>query len=129
MQTMLAEQGPIDLCVLGLGANGHLAFNEPADLLHYGPHAAELSPESMQHPMIDVARSRPRYGLTVGIGDILRSRRVLLLVSGAHKASQLKRLMSGEITTRFPASLLSLHPEATILCDATAAGGLGGRAT
>jgi galactosamine-6-phosphate isomerase len=95
-------------------------------VLHHGPHVADLSPESMRHPMIKIARSRPRYGLTVGIGDIMRSRCVLLLVSGAHKAPQLKRLLSGEISTRFPASLLSMHPQATILCDAAAAGGAAG---
>jgi galactosamine-6-phosphate isomerase len=124
IQNWLAEHGPIDLCLLGLGGNGHLAFNEPADMLQYSPHVAELSAESMRHPMLDVARARPRYGLTVGIGDIMRSRRVLLLVSGEHKATQLKRLLSGGITTRFPASLLSLHRQATILCDSAAASGV-----
>jgi galactosamine-6-phosphate isomerase len=121
----LRDNGPIDLCVLGLGRNGHLAFNEPSESLTFGPHIAKLSEESLRHPMLGSARSGPRYGLTIGIGDIMRSRKVLLLVSGEQKAAQLRRLMNCGITTLFPASVLALHPRLTILCDAAAARGVG----
>jgi galactosamine-6-phosphate isomerase len=117
----LREQGPIDLCVLGLGINGHLAFNEPAVTLKPGPHVATLSPASLGHPMLHDARSEPTYGLTVGMADILRSRQILLLVSGQSKAEQLRRLLDGGIITQFPASFLQLHANLTILCDADAA--------
>jgi galactosamine-6-phosphate isomerase len=119
--TWLADHGPIDLCVLGLGANGHLAFNEPADFLTPGPHVARLTETSLRHPMLQSARGRPQFGLTVGMADILQSRRVLLLVSGGHKATQLRRFMEGRITTQFPASFLLLHPNLTVLCDREAA--------
>ena len=121
MASWLARHGPIDLCVLGLGANGHLAFNEPAETLTPGPHVARLTETSLRHPMLQSARGRPAFGFTVGMADILQSRRVLLLVSGAHKAAQLRRLVEGRITTQFPASFLLLHPNLTVLCDREAA--------
>jgi len=117
VERWLCEHGPIGVCVLGLGANGHLAFNEPADVLHPGPHAARLSRESLRHPMLGLSRATPAYGLTIGMADILRSRQILLLVSGAHKSTQLARLREPIVSTHFPASFLWLHPDVTILCD------------
>jgi galactosamine-6-phosphate isomerase len=73
IEAWLAGHGPIDLCVLGLGINGHIGFNEPAEALQPGPHVAQLAAESMQHPMLLRSPARPRYGLTLGIGDICRS--------------------------------------------------------
>jgi galactosamine-6-phosphate isomerase len=123
----LGEHGPVDLCVLGLGANGHLGFNEPADVLRPGPHVARLSSASLEHPMLDEAQGQASFGLTLGMADILQSRRTLLLVSGRHKAAQLRRLIEGGITTQFPASFLHLHSNLTILCDADAASQLHSR--
>ena len=120
----LERHGPMDLCILGLGLNGHLLLNEPGAALTAAPHVARLSPESKRHAMLQQARSRPRYGLTIGLAGILQSRRILLLVSGAKKARQLKRLVNGPLTTQCPASFLQLHPNLTIVCDAAAAGGL-----
>jgi galactosamine-6-phosphate isomerase len=122
--TWLREHGPIDLCVLGLGANGHLAFNEPGESLTPGSHVATLTETSLRHPMLNGTTARPQYGLTLGMADILHSRRILLLVSGAKKAEQLQRTLEGPITTRFPASFLRLHADVTILCDRDAAGGI-----
>jgi galactosamine-6-phosphate isomerase len=120
VQDWLAAHGPADVCVLGLGLNGHLGFNEPAGCLTPGPHAAELSRESREHSMIQQARTQPGYGLTLGIRDILQSREILLLVSGARKQAQLARLLRPEITPEFPASFLWLHSAVTICCDAAA---------
>jgi galactosamine-6-phosphate isomerase len=116
----LAEHGPIDTCVLGLGVNGHLGFNEPADYLQPHAHVAQLSGASQLHAMLNLARTRPTYGLTLGMSDILHARQVLLLVSGAAKHEPLRRLERGRISTDFPASLLELHPQALLLCDAKA---------
>lgn len=118
----LGGHGPIDLCVLGLGTNGHLALVEPAAELVRGAHVATLSAASLGHSMLASATCEPAFGMTLGIDDLLGSRRVLLLVSGAHKRTQLARLIEGPISTWFPASLLWLHPSATLLCtrDATA---------
>jgi putative deaminase/isomerase len=119
--TVLEEQGPIDLCVLGLGLNGHLGLNEPGPELHPGPHVAPLSRTSLDHPMVRRARAHIRHGVTLGMGDILRSRKVLLLVSGAHKREAMARLRDPRVSTSFPASLLWLHGDVTCLCDREAA--------
>lgn len=117
----LAANGPIDVQILGLGENGHLGFNEPAPELQSGPHRAQLSPVSLSHAMLGRSRNRVAYGLTLGMDDILNSRRILLLVSGARKAQQLLRLFAGGVTNEFPASWLQRHSDVVIFCDAAAA--------
>jgi galactosamine-6-phosphate isomerase len=113
----LAAHGPIDICLLGLGRNGHVAMNEPAAAMTPHAHVAELTRSSRQHALLKPLAKKPRYGLTLGMADIMRSRRILLLVNGKQKRTALSRLMQPGITTRFPASLLWLHPDATVLCD------------
>ena len=117
----LDTHGPIDICVLGLGVNGHLALNEPGDELAPHAHPARLAAESMVHPMLQASASRPSCGLTLGMGDILKSRRILLLVNGARKREPLQRLLQPVISTRYPGSFLWLHADVTILCDREAA--------
>src|SRR5207247_10744069 len=73
----LARHGPIDVCVLGLGRNGHLLMNEPAAELPPGPHGARLAASTRRHSMLTGVKSPPRRGLTMGLADILRSRTVL----------------------------------------------------
>ena len=118
----LAGHGPIDLCILGLGGNGHVAMNEPGDAMIPEVHVARLAPSSRNHAMLAGLARKPRFGLTLGLGDILRSRRILLLVSGRGKRQVLKRLLEPSVTPRFPASFLWLHPDVTVLCDREAAG-------
>jgi galactosamine-6-phosphate isomerase len=117
----LGVEGPIDICILGLGQNGHIAMNEPAAAFVAHSHVARLARSSLNHPMLRNFARKPRFGLTIGIGDILRSRKILLLVNGLHKRAALQRLCKPEITTRFPASFLWLHPQVTVLCDRMAA--------
>ncbi|MEN9403712.1 MAG: hypothetical protein RL091_2415 [Verrucomicrobiota bacterium] len=117
----LDREGPVDLQILGLGANGHLGFNEPGAAADAGPHLAQLTATSLSHTMLTGARDPVSRGLTLGLGDILRSRRIFLLVSGAHKAAQLRRLALGEESPDFPASLLHRHPAVTVFCDVAAA--------
>lgn len=119
----LAVNGPIDICILGLGFNGHIAMNEPGTSAKLLAHVAKLAPSSRHHPMLKGLARKPTCGLTLGLGQILQSRKVLLLVSGKKKRAVLRRLMTPEITTRFPASFLWLHPDATVLCDQEAIDG------
>ena len=114
--------GPIDLCILGLGANGHIAMNEPGHVLQPFAHVAPLSESSLRHPMLAKSAKRPRYGLTLGIAEILASRQILLLVSGEKKREAMRRLLRPEITTDFPASLLWTHGNCTVLSDKQATG-------
>ena len=115
VQNWLGRNGPIDLCVLGLGVNGHLGLNEPGEALSAFAHVAKLAASTRNHGMLKQRTVKPTRGLTVGMAEILQSRKILLLVSGARKQKALRRLMRGEITTQFPASLLWMHPDATIL--------------
>lgn len=118
----LARNGPIDLCLLGLGLNGHVAMNEPGAELLPSAHVAKLARTSSHHPMLKEAAHKPRYGLTLGLGEILCSRQILLLVSGPHKRAILKRVLQPRVTTQVPASFLWLHSAATVLCDRAALG-------
>ena len=117
MQLTLEQQGPIDLCILGIGKNGHIAFNEPAESMNFNFHIAQLSPESLQHPMAEAMGDKPHYGLTIGLGDIFKSKKVLLLITGKGKRDICDKLLSQKITTQLPASLLWLHPDVECLID------------
>ena len=117
----LAENGPIDICLLGLGTNGHVAMNEPASISIPHAHVARLAETSRHHALLKDLTRKPRHGLTLGMGEILSSKTILLLVSGPIKRIALKRLIRPQVTTRFPASLLWLHPDAIVLCDKAAA--------
>jgi galactosamine-6-phosphate isomerase len=113
----LDENGPIDLCVLGLGLNGHVGFNEPAAYLQPHAHVAQLSDATLAHPMVTCCDTGPKCGLTLGMADLLQARRILMIVTGAAKRGPLASLMSGRITTEFPASLLQLHGDVQVVCD------------
>ncbi len=117
----LEKNGPIDVCVLGLGINGHLGFNEPGHVLNTDCHIAKLTPESLSHTMLSTTHERPSHGLTMGMREILASRTILLLVFGAAKAEQLHRMVTGGLSTRFPASFLTLHENVVCVCDEAAA--------
>ena len=125
IEAALAAAGPIDLCILGLGRNGHLALNEPSDGFDPFCHVAALDEQSRAHPMLAGADASVRQGLTLGLGDILRARRILLLVSGSAKREPLARLAARHVTPRLPASFLWLHGRAECLCDRAAATGTG----
>ena len=121
----LEDAGPIDLCILGLGLNGHLGLNEPAESFAPFCHVATLSAQSRGHPMLAETGGAVRQGLTLGLGDILRARQVLLLVSGAAKQAPMARLAKRRVTPQLPASFLWLHGNAVCLCDEDAATGSG----
>lgn len=113
----LHENGPVDLCILGIGTNGHLGFNEPGEYLHPTSHRIRLTEASCGHQMVADSSYRPEYGITLGMKDILLSKKILLLVNGEHKKPVMKDFLSRKITSRLPASLLWLHPEVTCLCS------------
>jgi len=117
IQEYIDEQGPIDLCIVGIGLNGHVAFNEPAGFLQPNCHVQELSEKSLSHPMAVDMGTKPAYGLTLGMVDILNSKQLILLIHGLNKAEITREFMTKKITTSLPASLLWLHPNALCLCD------------
>ncbi|MDO3625638.1 galactosamine-6-phosphate isomerase [Mucilaginibacter sp. BT774] len=114
----LDEHGPIDLCILGLGKNGHIAFNEPADILQPRAHLSPLSSTSLEHTMIKSTGEPIKYGMTLGMTDILQSKKIILLVNGSHKNAIMQKLMERKISTQLPASFLWLHANAQCFyCD------------
>ena len=113
----METQGPIDICILGLGANGHLALNEPAAQLEPQAHVASLSEESLQHPMIASLEQKPSYGLTLGMEEILSSRLIIMLVSGKGKKQIAELFLKGKVSTELPASFLWQHPNVECLVD------------
>ncbi|AEE49084.1 galactosamine-6-phosphate isomerase [Haliscomenobacter hydrossis] len=114
VQKMLEQQGPIDLCILGLGLNGHLAFNEPGEYLQPHCHVAQLTEASLGHSMAQDMEGVKLYGLTLGMSDILAAKEIMLLISGASKVEITKRLLEGKISTQLPASFLWLHPKVKV---------------
>ncbi len=120
MAQWLGEQGPIDLCVLGLGLSGHVGFNEPGSDPDGGPHVATLAQETLRHSMAVGADLAQLAGVTLGLRDILASRRILFLVSGAGKQEVFRCCVRGPVSSACPASFLRLHPSVDALYDASA---------
>lgn len=126
----IRRAGGIDLLVLGLGVNGHIGFNEPSDGLEAQTHVARLAATTRQANAAIFAGRRgavPRRALSMGIGTILRARRIVLLATGSAKAEAVRRLVLGTVTTRMPASLLQVHPSAEVWLDTEAAARLTAR--
>lgn len=117
IENELGKAGPIDICILGLGMNGHLALNEPATFMEAGPHVSKLSQSSLTHPMIGTSQARPSYGLTLGMADILQSVCILILISGSKKKEIASVFLNRQISTALPASFLWLHQNVICLID------------
>jgi galactosamine-6-phosphate isomerase len=117
IQKELRQISSLDICILGLGKNGHIGFNEPSDVLLPNCHKAHLSHDSLQHQMVEDLKHKPTYGLTMGMGDILRSKKIILLVSGSGKEAIFNRLQRPEINPQLPASFLWLHPQVDCFVD------------
>jgi galactosamine-6-phosphate isomerase len=107
----------MDICILGLGMNGHLALNEPGESLEAHVHISKLSGSSLTHSMIGEMKIKPSYGLTLGMADILQSTFILLIISGTKKKKITADLLDGKISTSLPASFLWLHPNVVCLVD------------
>ncbi len=126
----LAEAGGLDLAVVGIGLNGHLAFNEPAPQLVARTHRVRLAASTRRANASGFGnrwQDVPTHALSMGIGTILSARRVVLLATGPHKAAIVQRALSGPVTTRVPASLLQVHPDVVVVLDRAAAALLSGR--
>lgn len=112
--------GPLDICILGLGKNGHIAFNEPAETLNPDFHKAKLAESTIAHDPALSAGSEPAYGLCVGMEGIMQSKKIIFLVTGKGKQEAVKRIMERRIGTDCPASFLWMHPNVECLIDTSA---------
>jgi glucosamine-6-phosphate deaminase len=124
IERQLADVGGLDLAIVGIGMNGHVAFNEPAPALEARTHRVRLASSSRRLHAGAFGRWQrvPAHALTMGIGTILSARRILLMATGAHKAAIVRRALGGPVTTRVPASLLQAHPNVDVVLDEAAAG-------
>jgi glucosamine-6-phosphate deaminase len=112
----LRRTGGLDLTFLGLGRNGHIGFNEPGTPFDSRTRVVELT-QSTRHANADLFPGGhvPEEAITMGIGTILESRRIVLLAAGKGKEEAIARLQSGEVTEEFPASALWKHGDVTVL--------------
>jgi galactosamine-6-phosphate isomerase len=117
IQDELDEIGPIDVCVLGVGINGHLALNEPADYLQTYCHLAKLSETTLSSGMIEKVGVPLSQGMTMGMGNIFESRKIIVFFTGKEKKPTLEKFLTREITSQLPVSMLCLHPNVHVLID------------
>src|SRR5262249_24173190 len=116
--------GGIDLTIVGLGANGHIGFNEPASALVARTHVATLSLATRRanRSLFDGRLNRvPKKAISMGMATILQSNRIVLLATGTRKARAVAKAIDGPITSRCPASFLQLHPRCEVWLDRSAA--------
>ena len=120
---IIASVGGVDLQLLGLGHNGHIGFNEPADTFEKVTHCVDLTETTIEanKRFFASADDGPKQAYTMGIQNIMLARKIVVIVSGADKADILKKVVEGPITPQVPASILQLHPDVTIIADADAA--------
>jgi len=125
-ERLIERAGGIDLQVIGIGLNGHIGFNEPYTPFERRTHVVELDETTRKanarfFPDLDAV---PTHAITMGIRNIMESKELLLLVSGEQKAAVLERLVYGDKTEAFPASIIKDHPNVTIIADQGALSGL-----
>ncbi|MBQ3226523.1 MAG: glucosamine-6-phosphate deaminase [Clostridia bacterium] len=120
----IEAHGGIDLQVLGIGQNGHIGFNEPDSTLFAYTHVTGLTQNTIEanSRFFDSIDEVPTKALTMGVATILKSKRIILLASGANKADAVRALTSGIIDPMCPASLLAAHNDVTIIADKAALG-------
>lgn len=119
---VIEKLGGIDIQLLGIGHNGHIAFNEPAEYFTKGTNCVALTKSTIE------ANSRffaspdevPKYAYTMGIAGIMKAKRILLVVNSKEKADIMKEAFLGNITPKVPASILQTHPDVIIVGDAEA---------
>lgn len=113
------EAGGIDIQVLGIGSNGHIGFNEPSSELYVYTHLANLTEETMKanSRFFKSGEEIPDKAITVGIGQIMKAKRIILLASGSNKADIIGRLFNGKISTENPSSMLQVHPSVAVIVD------------
>ena len=123
---MISKFGGIDLLLLGIGEDGHIAFNEPADSLSVGTSIAKLAESTIEvnSRFFESIDEVPKTAITMGMGSILKSKKIVLLANGINKANVIKRLLSEDkVDPRLPVSFLLLHPNVTVIIDEEAYNG------
>lgn len=125
-EKLIEKAGGIDLQLLGIGQNGHIGFNEPDDNLNTSTHVTELTESTINANsrfFNDIAEV-PTKALTMGISTILKSKKIILLASGKSKHNVVKELLTDDINTNIPATMLKVHRDVVLICDKEAYNGI-----
>ena len=118
----IAELGGIDLQLLGIGLDGHIGFNEPAPVFPEVTNCVELDPSTIEanKRFFSSAEEVPGKAYTMGIGTIMRAKKILMVVNGEAKADILEKVIRGPVCPGVPASILRFHRDVTIVADEAA---------
>ncbi len=118
-EKLISSLGGIDLQLLGLGHNGHIGFNEPSDEFEANVHLVNLTEDTINanKRFFNNIEDVPKQAYTMGVGTILRAKKILLVVSGSDKAKALDSVVNGPISPKCPGSVLRLHPDVIIVAD------------
>ncbi len=119
----MLHQANIDIQLLGIGANGHIGFNEPNTSFDQETFVVKLTEKTRldNQRFFNSLDEVPKYAMTMGIKNIMQAKKLVLVASGKNKAEAVKKLASGVVTEEFPASILNNHPDAIVFVDEEAA--------
>ena len=115
--------GGIDMQLLGIGHDGHIGFNEPCGEFPNNTHLVTLIPMTLEANarFFNSVDEVPKQALSMGIGTIMRARKIVMVVNGADKAETVRKMVYGPVTPELPASILQFHPNVTVFLDEPAA--------
>ncbi|WP_129738363.1 glucosamine-6-phosphate deaminase [Massilimicrobiota timonensis] len=120
----LIDANPIDIQILGIGMDGHIAYSEPGSPLDGACHVVDLHQESIESSLdygFDHIEDVPTQGVTQGIGTIMKAKQLIMMAKGEKKADLVKRMIYGEVTPDFPSSIIQRHPNVIVCLDRSAA--------
>ena len=119
----IKKSGGIDILLLGIGSNGHIAFNEPSDSFQRWSHVVALKESTIKDNsrFFKSIEEVPTHAVTMGIGSIMQAKRILIIAIGENKAKAIKQLIDGNVTPQCPASVLQFHTDVTLMLDKGAA--------
>lgn len=122
-ENRIKSAGGIDIQLLGIGSNGHIAFNEPADCFQRWSHVVTLKESTVKDNsrFFNSIEEVPTQAVTMGIGSIMQAKKILIIALGANKAKAIKQLIDGNVTPMCPASVLQFHTDVTLMLDRAAA--------
>ena len=119
---IIESVGGVDLQLLGIGHNGHIGFNEPTDEFCRNTQCVDLTASTIEanKRFFEKEEDVPRQAYTMGIGTIMKAKKILLVASGADKAEIIAKSLTGPVTPQVPASILQFHNDVTVVCDEAA---------
>lgn len=121
---MEIENHPIDIQILGIGMDGHIAYNEPGSSFDSQCHVVDLHPESIESSLdygFDSVDDVPKQGVTQGIATIMKAKQLIMIAKGEKKARLVERMIEGEVSEDFPSSIIQRHDNVIVVLDNKAA--------